>query len=60
MGDIWKNVESLSLVTFDCSVWECHVPDGNVNCGPFSGATSRCFEAEAAVVKNPFAFMAEL
>ena len=31
-------VKALSWMTFNCPVCECHIPDGDVNCGPLLGA----------------------
>ena len=56
----WVNVGALSLVPSDCPVWECCVPDGDVNYRPLFGAGSRCFEAKAAVIQDPLSLMAEL
>ena len=56
----WVNVGVLSLAPSDCPVWECCVPDGDVNYRPLFGAGSRCFEAKAAVIQDPLSLMAEL
>ena len=53
-------VKALSWVTFDCPVWECHIPDGDVNCGPLLGARRWCLQVESMVIKNPSAIMAKL
>ena len=53
-------VKTLSWVTFDCPVWEFHIPDGDVNCGPLLGVRSRRLQIESTVVENPPAIMAKL
>ena len=53
------NVEALCLVPSNCPIRECRVPDGDVNYRPLFDARSRCFEAEAAVIQDPLALVAE-
>ena len=53
-------VKTLTWVTFDCPIWECHISDGDINYGPLPGARSRRLQMESTVVKNPSAIMATL